>query len=181
MTDLDTLRPLGLVLRETDGILGVDLLAFVLVTADRGYLTSSTGFATSSHLMSFTLLGDVEPAFFETLDYFTPTLGFDPQFNTIFFPNGGIGKLGVYVLNAGTGELLTPDPIPTTGRPTDLVVIAGDSPGERNPNDLGRRSACHGVAVDGRGRNDYCPSDPTGYDDSFRDQMTQKPSHALPV
>ena len=52
MIDLDTLRSLELFLREADGTLGVDLLAFVLVT---------------------------------------------------------------------------PDPIPTTGRPTDLVLIAGGS------------------------------------------------------
>ncbi len=127
MIDLDTLQSLGLVLREADSNLGADLLAFVLVTPERGYLTFSTDFAMSSHLMSFTLSGDVEPAFFETLGYFTPTLGFDPQSNTIFFPNGGYGQHGVYVLDADTGELLTPDPIPTTGRPTDLVLIADGS------------------------------------------------------
>ncbi len=130
MIDLDTLRSLGLVLREADSIMGADLLAFVLVTPDRGYLTYSTDFANSSHLMPFNLSGEVGLETFETLDYFTPTLGFDPQSNTIFFPHGGLGQHGVYVLDADTGELLTPDPIPTTGRPTDLVLIA-DGSGEQ--------------------------------------------------
>ncbi|MHC4697050.1 MAG: YncE family protein [Planctomycetota bacterium] len=133
MIDLDALQSLGLVLREADGLIGVDLLAFVLVAPDRGYLTFSTDFAPSSHLTSFTLEGEVNYIPFETVGYFTPTLGFDSQSNTIFFPDGGKVPPGVYVLDAATGALLTPEPIPTTGHPTDLVLIAGGSGDEPVP------------------------------------------------
>ena len=125
MEGLDALQTLGLVLREADGQLAVDLINFVMVTPERGFLTVTTDFAPSSHLVRFTLSRGVEEGvpLIVTVDYFTPALTFDPQTNTLFFPDGGSEEPGVYVLDGTTGELLVPDPIPTGGRPTDLVVM----------------------------------------------------------
>jgi hypothetical protein len=53
--DLDELKSLGLVLRESDGNLGADVGAFFMVTPDRGYVVVTTDFELSSHLTPFSL------------------------------------------------------------------------------------------------------------------------------
>jgi len=124
MIDLDTLQSVGLVVRESDGMVGADLGAFVMVTPDYGYLVFSTDFALSSHLKPFSVPGGPGLEFYNTVSYFAPTLEFDPQTNTFFFPVGGSGGEGVHVFDAVTGMRLTPEPIPTSGRPTDLALLA---------------------------------------------------------
>lgn len=78
--ELDTLRSLGLVIREDDHQTGADLGPFVMVTPERGYLVHSTDFDLSSHLKAFTLRGGVEPGLelHVTLGYAAPTLVVDP-------------------------------------------------------------------------------------------------------
>jgi len=47
MIDLATIRSLGLIVREDDGVVGADLGAFVLVAPERGYLTFGADLAVS--------------------------------------------------------------------------------------------------------------------------------------
>lgn len=128
MIDLDTLQSAGLVLREAEDGLGADLGSFVMVAPDRGYFVATTDFALSSHLQSFSISGGVElgPELFVTLDYFIPTLAFDSQTNTVFFPVGGTSGQGVHVLDALTDTLLTQEPIPTSGPPSDIALVHDD-------------------------------------------------------
>jgi hypothetical protein len=123
--DLDTLQTVGLILREADGEIGADLGAFILTTSERGLLTFSTDFAESSHMVEFTVSGGVVPggALFETVGYFVPTLPHDPATNTIFFPNGGFGDPGVFVLDADAGDEIAAVTLDANTFPTDVVVI----------------------------------------------------------
>jgi len=131
MIDLDTLQSLGLIVREDDDTVGADLGAFVLITSDRGYLTFSTDFAVSSHMVEFTVSGGVVPggALFETVGYFVPTLPLDPQSDTFFFPDGGTHPSAVHVLDAASGSYVATVPIGTNALPTDVVVIAAPTTG----------------------------------------------------
>jgi hypothetical protein len=128
MIDLDTLESLGLIVREADGTVGADLGAIVLVTPDRGYLTFSTDFATSSHLVEFTVSGGVVPggALFETVGYFVPTLPHDPQSGTFYFPNGGFPPSSVVVLDAASAAYVATVEIGNNAYPTDVVVIPAE-------------------------------------------------------
>ena len=137
MIDLDSLQSLGLVVREADGTVGADLGAFVLVTPVSGYLTCSTDWTLSSHLMPFTVTGGVElgPQLYGSVGYFVPTLLHDPSTDTFFFPEGrDEGTKGVHVFDASTGTRLTLDPIPTTGPPIDLTIICRGSMDCSDPN-----------------------------------------------
>jgi hypothetical protein len=111
--DLDTLRSLGLVIREEDGRVGADLGPFLFVTADRGYLTFSTDFDLSSHLTPFSLSGGVEPVeLHRSVGYAVPDAG-------------NLDSIGINVFDAATGQRLTPSPIPTSGLTTDVLSLRG--------------------------------------------------------
>lgn len=125
MVHLDSLQSLGLAVRESDGQVGADLGAFVLVTPERGYLTFSTDLLTSSHLYPFTMTGGVIPGpeLHSALSYFVTTLVHDPPTDTLFFPEAGYGGEGAHVFDALTGERLTTEIIATTGTPSDLALL----------------------------------------------------------
>lgn len=123
--DLDTLQSLGLIVHEEDGLTGADLGAFIMVTPHRGYLTFSTDFAVSSHMVEFTAIDGVLPggALFETVGYFVPTLPHDPQSDTFFFPDGGTFPSAVHVLDADTGSHVATQVLGEQAFPTDMVII----------------------------------------------------------
>lgn len=127
--DLDTLRSLGLVIREADGLVGADLGPFIFLTPDRGFLTFSTDFDLSSHLTPFSLSGGVEPVeLHRSVGYAVPALAFDPLAGTLFVPDAGsIDSRGINVFDAATGRRLTPSPIPTSGLPTDVLLLRGNA------------------------------------------------------
>jgi len=135
MIDLDTLQSLGLIVREDSGTVGADLGAFVLVTPDRGYLTFSTDFAVSSHMVEFTVSGGVVPGgeIFGTVGYFVPTLPLEPQSNTFLFPDGGSATSTVHVLQSDSGAHVATVLIATNALPTDVVVIPGAMAGPAIP------------------------------------------------
>jgi hypothetical protein len=123
--DLDTLRSEGLVIREADGLTGADLGPFVMVTPERGYLVFTTDLDLSSHLVRFSLAKGVEPGLerYVTVGYAMPAIVHDPLIGTLFVPDGAFGRQGVYVFDAASGLRLTTDPIPTSGQPTDLLLL----------------------------------------------------------
>jgi hypothetical protein len=122
--DLDGLRSLGLVIREADGFTGADLGAFVMVTAQRGFLVYSTDLDLSSHLKPFSLSGGVEPGpeLHVSVGYFVPALAHDARTRTLFVPDGVFGRQGVLLFDADSGDRLTTEPLPTQGPPTDLLL-----------------------------------------------------------
>jgi hypothetical protein len=125
MIDLDSLRSLGLVVREADGLTGADLGPFIMVTPDQGYLVFSTDLILSSHLQRFSLAGGVEtgPQLNVSVDYAVPALEFDAQSGSLFVPDGAFGRRGVHVFDAATGERRTSEPIATNGSPTDILLL----------------------------------------------------------
>ncbi len=132
--DLDTLRSLGLVVAEADGETGSDLGAFVLVNAERGFLTFTTDLTLSSHLVPFTLSGGAgQGQLHVVVDYFVPALAHEPRTGTLYMPEGGFSSSGVGVLDATSGALLTQSPTATDGSPTDLALLCdctdADCPG----------------------------------------------------
>jgi len=131
MIDLDSLQSLGLVVDEQSDHVGADLGAFVLVTPERGYLTFSTDFAVSSHMVPFTLTDGADAAntFYETVGYYVPTLVHDEVTETYFFPQGAapITNMGVHVFEALDGTRLTADPIGIDGFPTDMELVCPGS------------------------------------------------------
>ncbi len=161
MIDLDTLQPIGMAVRESDGNVGADLGAFVMVTPDRGYLVCGTDLLLSSHLMPFTVSGGVEPGpeLHFSLGYFAPTLVHDPATDTFFFPEGGFDGYGVHVFDALTGTRLTPEPVATTGQPTDLVLLSDfdcDGDGDVDLDDFFDFEACLGGPGGGLGPGCTC-------------------------
>jgi hypothetical protein len=123
--DLDNLQSEGLAIREADDFTGADLGPFVMVGPDRGFLAYSTDLLLSSHLHQFSLAGGVDPTELAVaLDYFSPAIEFDPGTNTVFFPVGGSVENGLHVFDAHTGAMLNRQLIPTSGPPTDLIVLA---------------------------------------------------------
>jgi hypothetical protein len=123
--DLDNLRSEGLAIREADDFTGADLGAFVMVGPDRGFLAYSTDLLLSSHLHQFSLAGGVDPTELAVaLDYFSPAIEFDSGTNTVFFPIGGSLENGLLAFDATTGARLSDQLIPTSGPPTDLIVLA---------------------------------------------------------
>jgi hypothetical protein len=135
MIDLDTLQSLGLVVQEIDGMTGADLGAFVLVSPERGYLTFSTDFALSSHMVEFSVSEGVVPsgALFETLGYFVPTLPVDARSGTLFFPDGASSTPAVHVLDAGDASHIATVPIDLNTFPTDVVVVPATTIGPAIP------------------------------------------------
>ena len=126
--DLDGMRSEGLVIREADGLTGVDLGPFALATPDRGYLAFTTDLTLSSHLQGFSLSQGVDPVPLHTVvDYLAPVLEPDPLTDSFFFPNSGIGDDGVHVFNLTTGERMTAAPVPTSGPPTDILLVCEPS------------------------------------------------------
>jgi hypothetical protein len=123
--DLDELQTEGLVIREDDGLTGADLGAFVMVEPNRGFLVYSTDLLLSSHLHQFSLDGGVDPAELAVaLDYFSPAIAFDAGTNSVFLPIGGSVENGLLAFDATTGARLSERLIPTSGPPTDLIVLA---------------------------------------------------------
>lgn len=141
--DLDQLRSNGLRISEWDDNIGADLNAFVMINADDGYLTFSTDLLLSSHLhrFSFSTGPDNGPDILTSLNYMTPAMVHDASSGLLYVPNGPSGPPGVFVLNAATGAILTPQPIaaPYT---TDLALIVANCPAAGDVNADG--------AVDGR-------------------------------
>lgn len=128
LIDLNSLQSLGLGLFESDGQTGVDLGAFVMTTANSGYLSFTTDFALSSHLVAFNIPGGVipGPGLYAALGYFAPALLHDDATDYLYFPDGSFPSTGVQVFDVVTGEQLTDDVISTNGPPTDLLLVRGN-------------------------------------------------------
>jgi hypothetical protein len=123
--NLDSLRSEGLSIREADDLTGADLGAFVMVAPDRGFLVYSTDLLLSSHLHQFSLTRGVDQKELAVaLNYFSPTIEFDPETNSVFFPVGGMLDDGLLVFDAASGAELSGQLIPTSGPPTDLALVA---------------------------------------------------------
>ena len=123
--NLTTLRSEGLVIREEDGMVGADLGPFIFTTPTSGYLTFSTDLTLSSHLLPFSLEHGVPPGpqLHVSVDYFVPALAHDPRSRLLFLPDGAPDQQGLFVFDARTGEKLTPNPIPVSGVPTDVLLL----------------------------------------------------------
>ena len=128
MVDLDTLQSLGLIVAEADGNVAADLGSFVLVRPDREYLVFSTDLLPSSHLHDFTIAEGVAPIpeYHTAVDYRVPTMVYEPSTDSFFLPEGGMGGDGVHVFDAANGARLTHTILPTTGTPTDVVLLCDD-------------------------------------------------------
>ena len=123
MIDLDGLRPMGLVIREADGLTGVDLGPFYLVEPHRGFLAYTTDLVISSHLVEFSIPdGVVDENLHTEVDFLAPVLEFDATSNSLFFPSSGFTNPGIHVFDAATGKRLTKEVIPTPGPPQDIVI-----------------------------------------------------------
>lgn len=130
VVDLNSLSSLGLVIAEEDGMTGADIGAFVMVSLDEGFLTNSTDFGLSSHLVKFSLTGGVlTKDLIVIVGYFVPAMVFDEATNTIFMPDGSTGLEGLHVFDASTGAKLNDDVIPLPGMPTDLLLIDSGAAG----------------------------------------------------
>ncbi len=124
--EVDALASLGLVIHESSDTVGANLGVFVLVTPERGFLTFSTDFALSSHLVRFRTSGKVNfPEVYSSLNYFAPTLVFEPLTHSVFYPHGGSPDRGVQVFDATSGERLNAASISTSGDPSDMVLLSG--------------------------------------------------------
>jgi hypothetical protein len=123
--DLDSNTSLGFAVDEQSANAGADTGAFVMTSSAFGYFSFSTDFAQSSHLHTFTFPGtdDFGPELQTTLLYLVPRILFDPDTDLLFWPEGGNVDPGVLVFDAATGARLTPQPVPTTGNPTDLELL----------------------------------------------------------
>ena len=124
MIDLDSLRSMGLVVRESDGLTGADLTPFCLVEQGRGFLAYTTDLTLSSHLVEFSLLGGVVDVNLHTeVDFLAPVLVYDPPNDSLFFPSSGSVNPGIHVFEGATGRRLTPEVLPTPGPPHDMVMV----------------------------------------------------------
>lgn len=122
--DLVTLATKGLIIEEADETTAADLSAFVMTTPDDGFLTFSTDFATSSHLVQFTRdTGVIPQELHVSVPYRAPALVHDPASNQLFLPQGGFIGPGIRVFDATTAAQLTTEVIPLGGDPTDLVLF----------------------------------------------------------
>jgi len=96
----------------------------VMVKPEFGYLTFSTDLLLSSHLHAFRPFVSVDPnELHVSLNYFAPALTHDPLTNTLYVPHS-FSEDGVHVFNAATGQQLTPQPTPTSGHVTDLLLLS---------------------------------------------------------
>jgi hypothetical protein len=136
MVDLDSLRSLGLVVHESDGLTGADIGSFVMVSSQRGYLVYTTDLTVSSHLNEFTLAaGPAGLAKFTAVGFLAPALVFEHTGNRMFFANSDSSQPGVRVFNADTAEQLTTNPVATGGPPSDLALLS-DGPFSVDPASL---------------------------------------------
>lgn len=136
MIDVDSLRSMGLVVHESDGLTGADTGPFAMVGPERGYLVYTTEWTVSSHLNEFTLGSGPAPLpVFGEVGFLALALVFEHTGNQMFFANSGGPQPGVRVFDAATGEQLTTDPIATGGPPSDLALLS-DGPFTVNPASL---------------------------------------------
>lgn len=136
MIDLDSLRSMGLVVRESDGLTGADLEPFYLVEPGRGFLAFTTDLTLSSHLVEFSLLEGVGDVNLHTeVDFLAPVLVYDPPSDSLFFPSSGSVNPGIHVFEGATGQRLTNEVLPTPGPPHDMVLI-GAAPEPPDPASL---------------------------------------------
>ncbi len=137
--DLDLLRSNGLRISEWEDNIGADLNAFCMIDADDGYLTFSTDLLLSSHLHKFNLSTgpDNGPDILTSLNYMTPAMVHDPSSGMLYVPQGPGSPAGVYVVDAASGAVLTPQPI-AAPYPTDLALIVANCPtaGDANADGL---------------------------------------------
>ncbi len=131
--DLDTLRSEGLVIREVDGLTGADLGAFILTTPEQGFLVYSTDLDLSSHLKAFTLEGGVEegPELHVSVGYFVPSMEADMERRTLFVPDGGFGRNGIFLFDAQSGAPRRQDRISLRGPPSDILLMRAQLPVRR--------------------------------------------------
>lgn len=96
-----------------------------MVSAERGFLVFSTDLDLSSHLFGFSLRDGVDPGtqLHVSVGYAVPSMEYDPHSERLFVPESIFGAHGVNIFDALTGERLTPKPIATTGRPTDILRL----------------------------------------------------------
>ena len=124
--DLDTLSSLGLAIAEHDGLIGADLGPFVLLDSDRGYLVYSTDLTLSSHLQPFSFERGVGEG--QNLDvsveYAVPAMAYDSGTGFLFSPEAPDKPIGVHVFDTESDTRLSETPLATTGRPTDVLLLA---------------------------------------------------------
>jgi hypothetical protein len=125
--DLGSLQSLGFILSEDR--VGVDLGAFVMVSADEGYAMAHTDIIASSHLSSFSRSGGSGPEIITTF-YVIDTLAVDPVTAQLFFPDPFSVPPGMHVVDTLTDRVLTSAPLVTGLRPWDLAVVRRTTPGE---------------------------------------------------
>jgi len=128
--DLDSLDRVGFVLSEEQA--SVDIGAFVVVSATKGYFVGHTDIVESSHLTAFSrpdsaALGEVHTTLFATVE----SLAFDESASRLFYPepNGP----GIHVFDTNTDARLTESPVPTGTGPVDLVIARGGDVGAPPP------------------------------------------------
>ena len=123
IVDLGTLRSRGLAISEAFDDVGADIGPFVMVTADEGFLVSTTDLIASSHLQRFTVDGGMDPPpdLAQSIGYYAPAIVLDSDQNTLYFPIGNADESGIKVLDVASGIPLMPGLTKTDGKPTDLL------------------------------------------------------------
>ncbi len=130
LIDLDTLRSEGLVVQEAIEETGTDLESFLFTRPDRGYFNAKTDIVLSSHLTPFSVADGVNLIPLHTaLFYEVEKMVYDHDTDTFFMPEGGSYGDGIRIFDADDGTLLTPDPVPTNGTPTDVVILCDEIDG----------------------------------------------------
>ncbi len=130
LIDLDTLQSAGLVVQEATEETGTDLESFLFTRPDRGYFNAMTDIVLSSHLTPFSVADGVNPIqLYAALFYEVEKMVYDHETDTFFMPEGGSYGNGIRVFDASNGTILTPDPVPTNGTPTDVVLLCDGTDG----------------------------------------------------
>jgi hypothetical protein len=125
--DLDTLTSLGFVTSEAQ-LVG-DLGAFLMVSAEKGYVIVHTDLLLSSHLVAFSRIdGSHQGEIFVTLGVKVESLAFDPTTHQLFFPDPAPGAVGVRVFDTLTDGQLTLEPLNTGLPPWELIVARPEPP-----------------------------------------------------
>jgi hypothetical protein len=99
-----------------------------MITPDRGYLVFSTDFALSSHAVGFTVPGGLDSTRaieLTSLSYFVPAIAYEPGSDTLFLPAGGTSEPAIHAYRGATAAPLPFGPIPTSGPPSDIVIVPG--------------------------------------------------------
>ncbi|HYC53387.1 MAG TPA: hypothetical protein VEL28_00390 [Candidatus Binatia bacterium] len=123
--DLTTLISEGILIAEADGETGADLGPFTMTSPTSGFLAYSTDLDLSSHLKRFSFAEGVEegPELHVSVGFAVPAIGFDVRSGNVFVPESIFGSEGIHVFDAQRGDRLTEAPLPTGGRPTDVLVL----------------------------------------------------------